>query len=147
MTNLARRRLLLSFPVLTVLPRITHAHDYRIGAMRIDHPYAVPSNGQTEGKVYFRALHNRGRQDERLLGASTERAERVQLVGDHGNEVKTIEISSGQRLGLLHSQPAHLRLVGLTEPLHHGQRFLLTLEFEQAGQRTVRVDVQQPRSY
>ena len=122
-----------------------HAHGYSAGSVRIDHPYALPSEVGADGQVYFRELRNRGRQPDRLLGAVTSRAERVELVNAQGEVVEAIEVLPGARLRLLHHQPVHLRLLGLTEPLRDGQRFDLTLRFERGGERSVRVYVQQPR--
>jgi len=135
-----------------LLPTAT-AHDFRVGDLRIDHPYALPTPvGATTGAVYFRGIRNEGRQPDRLLGASTPRAESVQLrraVKDGGavrmDPLDALEIAPGAQLRLRHDGDVHLTLVGLRAPLKDGERFALTLRFERAGVREVVVWVQKPR--
>lgn len=136
---------LLGLALVLVVPAPAFAHGFSAGSVRIDHPYAVPSESADDGRAYFRELHNRGRQPDRLLGATTSRAQRVDLVNAQGDVVQALELPPGERLRLTHRQAAHLRLVGLSEPLRDGDRFLMTLRFEHGGEREVRVDVQQPR--
>ena len=52
-----------------------------------------------------------------------------------------LDIPAGQPVTL---QPGgdHLMLMGLNQPLHEGQSFPLTLDFEKAGPRTVTVTVE-----
>ena len=54
------------------------AHDFRVGDLVLDHPYATPTPpGAVNGAAYFRAIRNRGDQADRLLGASSPAAARV----------------------------------------------------------------------
>lgn len=121
-----------------------HAHDFKAGGVVIDHPYAVPSEAGAPGRVYLRQLHNRGKQDDRLIGARTARAERVELARGEAT-LDAIDVAAGTRLKLGHRQDAHLRLVGLEKPLADGEQFEMVLVFEHGGESKVRVDVQQPR--
>jgi len=129
------------------------AHDFRIGDLSIDHPYATPSNpAVATGAVYFRGIRNRGRADDRLVGASTPVAERVELHrmrmdGDvmRMREIPAIVLPAGQTVQLRHGQEIQLMLTGLKKPLVEGERFDITLRFEKAGETTVKVWVQQPR--
>ena len=129
------------------------AHDFRVGAIVLDHPYATPSLVQT-GAVYFRALRNRGDTPDRLLSASTPVASRVglhamQLDGEvmRMREVAAIELPPRATVRMTHGLPNghHLMLEGLKAPLKDGDRFDLTLRFEKAGERTVQIWVQTPR--
>lgn len=130
------------------------AHDFRVGDLSIDHPYATPSlPGVQTGAAYLRGIRNKGKAPDRLIGASTPVAERVELhtrqaEGDvvRMREVTAIELPAGQEVQLRHGQPQHLMLVGLKQPLKVGDRFELTLRFERAGQTTVKAWVQQPRA-
>lgn len=129
------------------------AHDFRAGDLSIDHPYATPSlPGVQTGAAYLRGIRNKGTVADRLIGARTPVAERVELHtrqtdGDvvRMREVAAIEIPAGQEVQLRHGQPQHLMLVGLKQPLKAGERFDLTLRFERAGETTVKAWVQQPR--
>ena len=130
------------------------AHDYERGALRIDHPYAMPSPaGATTAAAYLRGLQNSGDQPDRLVGASTPAARAVEI---HRSSVDTdqvmrmravdgIDLPPKSTLALRHGGSVHLMLIGLKVPLKNGDRFPLTLRFAQAGERTVVVWVQQPR--
>ncbi len=131
------------------------AHDFKAGALRIDHPYATPSRpGLTTGAVYFRGIRNTGRADDKLLSASTPVAasveiHRMQMQGDvmQMRAVPALEIPAGATVDFKHSQPNgyHLMLLDLKAPLKDGDRFPLTLNFEKAGTHEVKVWVQTPR--
>lgn len=130
------------------------AHGTRAGDLAVDHPYATPTpTGLTTGAVYFRAIENRGHAADRLLGASTPRAERVEihLSTMDGNvmrmrAIEALELPAGAGVRLRHGEAgAHLMLFGLSAPLRDGERFPLTLRFEHAGSVEVKVWVQTPR--
>lgn len=133
----------------------SYAHDFKVGNMVIDHPYATPTlSGQSTGAVYFRNLRNRGTEADRLLSAQTPAAARValhrmQMQGEvmRMNAVQAIEIpaKSEMRMGHASTDGYHLMLEELKAPLKDGDSFALTLRFEKAGERTVQVHVQTPR--
>ncbi len=151
------RRTLVSlfFAIVGVIALPTLAHDFKAGALRIDHPYATPSRpGLTTGAVYFRGIRNTGRADDKLLSASTPVAasveiHRMQMQGDvmQMRAVPALEIPAGATVDLKHSQPSgyHLMLLDLKAPLKDGDRFPVTLRFEKAGSHEVQVWVQTPR--
>ena len=130
-----------------------HAHDARVGDLTLDHPYATPSlAGSSIGAAYFRHIRNRGGQPDRLVGAGTPVAARVELhrmTLDNGvmrmREVAFIELPPKSDTPLRHGGACHLMLIDLKRPLKDGERFDLTLQFERAGARTVQVWVQSPR--
>ena len=137
-----------------------HAHDFKQGDLVIDHPYATPSlAGSRSGAVYIKELRNKGNAPDRLLGAQTPAATRVslhamQMDGDvmRMREVPAIELPAQSVLRMGHAQASgnakgyHLMLEDLKAPLKDGERFDLTLRFEKAGERTVQIWVQTPRS-
>lgn len=130
-----------------------HAHDERVGELTLDHPYATPSlAGSAHGAAYLKGIRNRGEQADRLVGASTPVATRVELhrrALDAGvmrmREVPFIELPPKADTPLRHGGEYHLMLIDLKQPLKDGERFDLTLHFERAGTRTVKVWVQTPR--
>lgn len=132
------------------------AHDFRLGGLRIDHPYATPSEaGATAAAVYFRRFGNTGPTDDRLIGASTPVAERVVIHQSVPNAAglalmyvePAVELPAGASPAFRHTDPDgyHLMLQRLNRPLRVGDRFSLTLHFERAGSVDVVVWVQQPR--
>ncbi len=139
-----------------MLASLAKAHDFRVGAIVIDHPYATPdAAGASSGLVFFKALRNRGDVPDRLVGAQSPVATRVVFtrVRTEGpsrktTEVAAIELAARAELRMRHGQPDgyYLRLEGLKTPLRDGEHFDLTLRFEKAGERTMPVGVTTPRS-
>lgn len=130
------------------------AHDFKVGDLVIDHPYATPTPaGATTGAVYFRTLKNTGTQADRLLGVTTPAAASVEMHRssvDAGNVMRmraidALELPAGAALKVRHGGEYHLMLVGLKAPLAVGERFPIRLRFERAGEREVMAWVQQPR--
>lgn len=136
---------------------LSMAHDFRVGSLVIDHPYATPTTmGSSTGAAYIKALRNRGDVADRLLGASSPVASRVSLHAMHLDgevmrmrEVNAIELPAKGEVRMGHKPERttshHLMLEGLKAPLKDGDRFELTLRFEKAGERTVQIGVQTPR--
>src|SRR5262245_17536339 len=54
------------------------AHEYKHGAILIDHPWARASAGPAPTGAAYVVLHNTGGED-RLVAAASERAERVEI--------------------------------------------------------------------
>ena len=130
------------------------AHDFRLGPLRIDHPYATPTPpGASTGAAYLRGIRNTGGQADRLIGASTPAARVVEIhrsVIDAQNVMRmraidSIDLPPRGEVRLRHGGEHHLMLIGLKQPLKDGDRFPMTLRFEKAGEREVMVWVQQPR--
>ena len=133
----------------------SHAHNFKVGDIVIDHPYATPTLAvQNTGAVYLRKLRNSGSAPDRLVSASTPVAARVglhrmQMEGDvmRMREIPAIDLpaKSEMRMGHASTDGYHLMLEELKAPLKDGDSFALTLRFEKAGERTVQVHVQTPR--
>jgi len=151
-----RRAFVLAVPILAggLFASSAAAHDFRLGPLRIEHPYATPTPpGASNGAAYLRAMRNTGDQPDRLIGASTPVARTVEIhhsVVDAQNVMRMraidgIALPPGTEVRLRHGGEHHLMLLGLKQPLLVGDRFPLTLRFERAGEREVMVWVQQPR--
>jgi copper(I)-binding protein len=129
------------------------AHDFKAGALVIDHPYATPTPPSARtGAVYFRTLKNTGREADRLLGARTPAAASVEIHrstmdGDvmRMRQIDALALPAGAEIKVRHGGELHLMLVDLKAPLKEGERFPIWLRFERAGEREVMVWVQQPR--
>ncbi|MEK8049233.1 copper chaperone PCu(A)C [Ideonella sp. DXS22W] len=143
-----RRHLLLAAWPLPAL-----AHDFRVGAIVIEHPYALPSAaGSRDTVVHFRALLNRGRAADRLVAAHCAEAATAQLrqaVLQDGVRrwvpVAAIALPPGQALASRHDGEWQIAVGGFKAPLAAGDEFALRLQFEHAGSREVTVTVQAPR--
>jgi len=88
-----------------------------------------------------------GKQADRLVGASSERAAMVHLhtVEEQGGVAKmrgidAVEVPAGQRVTLA-PKSTHLMLMGLDGPLVAGQSFVMKLRFANAGEQSVTVSV------
>ena len=130
------------------------AHDFKLGPLRVDHPYATPTPpGATTGAAYLRGIRNTGNTPDRLVAASTPAARAVEIhrsVVDAQNVMRMravdgIAVPARGELRLRHGGEHHLMLIDLKAPLKNGDRFPMTLRFEKAGEREVMVWVQQPR--
>ena len=126
-----------------------HAHEFKVGAIAVSHPYAratVP--GQPAGGGYLK-LENKGDAD-RLLSASAGVAGSVELHtmsmdGDvmRMRQVDSIALPAGKTVEL---KPGglHIMFMGLKAPLKAGDSFPMKLKFEKAGEVTVDVKVEAP---
>lgn len=147
LSTLTRRAALI---VASTLALSVQAHDYRVGDLVIDHPWArATAPGQKAGGAYLK-IENRGPSADRLLSAAApaERAGRTELhsMRMEGTvmrmrEVAAIDIPAGQTVAL---EPGglHIMMMGLTSPLKAGETLPLVLRFEKAGSVTVQVQVE-----
>jgi copper(I)-binding protein len=146
---LTRRAVLMAASALSIALPAT-AHDYRVGDLAIDHPWAratVP--GQKAGGAFLK-IENRGTTADRLLSAAapTDRVASTELhsMRMEGNimrmrEVAAIDLPAGQTVAL---EPGglHIMFMGLKSPLKAGEKLPLVLTFEKAGTVTVEVHVE-----
>lgn len=123
------------------------AHDFVLGPLKIDHPWARASAGPARNGAAFFAVENSGAAD-RLVAASGDIAQRVELHTHRmeGNvmQMRQVEAVEVPAHGSATLQPGgyHVMLIGLEQPLKEGDHFPLTLTFEQAGEITVEVKVE-----
>jgi len=125
------------------------AHDYALKSLKIDHPFAraTPPGAKVAG--VFVAVENTGSQSDRLLSVSTPMAgvaELHQMSVDAGvmrmRGVAALEVRPGETLQL---KPGgyHVMLSELRQPLKIGDKFPLTLKFQNAGPVEVSVWVEE----
>ena len=114
------------------------AHDFRIGDVVIDHPYALAGSQALQ----FKSLRNTGAQPDRLLAASSPGIQQINLL--HGGQPATAPLAPGAVLDFRHDSGWQLALQGLPQPLAAGAVVRLTLRFERAGEITVPVTVVSP---
>jgi copper(I)-binding protein len=130
------------------VPAGVFAHAYLPDGMHIRHPWsrATPP-GATVAAVYL-LVRNRSARAERLLGASTPLAGRVELhEGAKDGDVSRMRATTAVTIppnGKVEFGPSgkHLMLVELKRPLKEGERIPLVLRFERAGEVPVEVEIE-----
>jgi len=128
------------------------AHDYTVGDLTIEHPWARPTVSQRQpGAAYF-IIHNAAETDDRLIEARpvdfAEAAELHTHLHEDGimrmrRVPDGIVIPAGETLAF---EPGglHVMLFGLAAPLAEGEFHTLTLVFENAGAIDVGLAVHHP---
>lgn len=148
MLPMNRRLLLALSAALCVASLAEAAHDFKQGALEIQHPWARPTvAGQSAGGGYL-AIRNTGSVADRLLGGTAAGAASVELHemrmdGDvmRMREIKALELPAG-KLVTLAPGGLHLMLMGLKAPLKVGDKLPVKLRFEKAGEVEVVFHVQ-----
>lgn len=114
----------------------------------VEQPWSRATPPGAQVGVGFMTLRNAGGAADRLLGASSPLAGRVEMhvtrrEGDvmKMRQVEAFEIPPG---GSFELKPggAHLMLTGLERPLKQGERVPLTLRLEKGGELQVELEVQ-----
>lgn len=127
------------------------AHDYAIGGLKIDHPWARPAvSGAVTGAGYL-ILTNTGKTADRLTGGTTPVASTLEIhemsMTDGVMRMRPLanglSIAPGQVVEL---KPGsyHIMLIGLKRPLNLGDKVPVTLRFEKAGSLKLDLVVQAP---
>lgn len=125
------------------------AHGYKVGELEIGHPWAkVTVAGSKVGGGYLTVTNN-GKEDDRLVSVSTDRAPIVQL---HEMKVENdvmkmreipggIVIPAGQTVEL---KPGalHVMFMDIPQPFVEGEKINAHLTFEKAGAVDVQFNVQ-----
>jgi copper(I)-binding protein len=114
--------------------------------LEVNNAWAGATPGKAENGVAFLTIQSPTA--DRLVSASSPVAKKAELhtMSMQGMVMKMrpitgLDIPAGQPVTL---KPGgeHIMLMGLDQPLHEGQSFPLTLDFEKAGPRTVTVNVE-----
>jgi copper(I)-binding protein len=125
------------------------AHSFRLGALEIGHPWArQTAPGQSVGGGFL-TVRNSGKQADRLLGATSPAAARVEIhsMAMDGGVMRMRPVPGGFAIpagGTLDLKPGanHLMLIGLRKPLALGTTVPLTLRFQRSGTVTVQLKVE-----
>jgi copper(I)-binding protein len=120
-------------------------------AMSIDisRPWARTGSGTERRAAGFMTLANKGTEADRLVGAQSPLAEKIEIHGIKvvGPDIAMRPLERGVGLPVdtiitLKPRGYHLLLQGLKAPLAQGQRVPVTLTFEKAGNRQVELTVE-----
>ena len=135
--------------LLTVIATTAYAHEYKLGALEIKHPWtrATPKNAPVAGG-YLKII-NTGTTPDRLTGGSVEVAKRFEVhdMSMDGGVMKMRELKDGLEIppgATVELKPSsyHIMMMGLAHPLAKGERVKGSLTFEKAGKIDVEFAVE-----
>jgi len=122
------------------------AHDYKVGAIVIERPWARATPVKVGGA--YMTIRNRGTAPDRLLKVASPAAEKAEI---HETRIEdgmammratgALELEPGATIEL---KPGglHVMLMGLERPLEEGESLKLVLTFEKAGTIEVEATVE-----
>lgn len=125
------------------------AHSYKLGELSIGHIWAPPPSEGAKGLPVYGPFLNNGEESMTLEGASSPLAERVTFRSDEEEAEELtggLEIAPGKPYAMAPWRP-HLWVVGLKESLEEGDSLELTLDFGEAGQKTIEVEIEEGGSH
>jgi len=119
----------------------------------IESPYARASGMGAIAGAAFMTIVNTGDEDDRLIAASSDVSERVELhthLIDQNGVARMVEVEDGFAIpaGGSHALERggdHVMFMGLKEPFVPGETIQVTLTFEKAGEMTLDVPVDTSR--
>ena len=132
------------------LTAAAQAHEYKLGDLIIEHPWAPASIGAAKAGAAYMKIVNEGQSPDLLIAVSTPVSEHAKLhthIVEGGvakmRPVEAVEVNPGAP-AILEPGGLHVMLMDLKAPLQEGDMFPLTLTFERAGTVTIEVIVQAP---
>jgi copper(I)-binding protein len=125
------------------------AHDYKVGSLKIDHPWArATPKGATVAGGYLKITNN-GTTADRLIGGATDAAKKFEIheMSMDGGVMKMREVGNGLEIppgATVELKPGsfHVMMTGVTKPFVQGERVKASLTFEKAGKVDVEFAVQ-----
>lgn len=141
-------RLLPIFFCAFVISTSIHAHDYQLGTLHIDHPYARATVvGQANGGVFL-SVENTGKEGDKLISVNSPVAKAAELhnmtMEDNVMKMRAVNDIELKPMTTVAMKPGggyHIMLIGLTQPLTAGDIIPLTLSFQKAGKIQVQAHV------
>lgn len=138
--NARLRNLALSLAFLPLLLAPASAHDYKLGDLKIDHPWSRATPGGAKVAGGYMKITNSGKESDRLIGGTLVSAGIVEIheMAMEGNTMRMralaqgLEIKPGQTVEL---KPGgfHVMFLDLKSPLKEGEKVKGTLVFQRAG--------------
>ncbi|WP_116130947.1 copper chaperone PCu(A)C [Tropicimonas sp. IMCC34043] len=117
--------------------------------IEIRDPYARAAMANAKSGAAFMEIVNTGPEDDRLIGADSDIAMKVELhthIEDANGVMKMIQVEEGFPVPageshMLQRGGDHVMFMGLTRPMADGTEVAVTLHFEKAGDVTIEVPV------
>ncbi|MBD8620828.1 copper chaperone PCu(A)C [Sphingomonas sp. CFBP 13728] len=120
------------------------AQDVRKGSLTISQPWSRATSPRATVGAGFLTIRNAGARGDRLISATSPRAERVEIhtMSMDGGVMRMRQLVDGLAVpagGTATLAPSgnHIMLIGLKSPLKAGERVPATLRFARAGTVTV----------
>lgn len=144
---ISRRLILAALAAAIAVPAV--AHDYKLGALEISHPWtrATPPTAQTGGG--FLTITNKGTTADRLIAARSTVSDKVEVheMKMDGNVMRMRELEKGLEIPagatvMLKPGGYHIMFMGLKAPLAKDAKVPVTLVFEKAGSLDIALDVE-----
>ena len=112
-------------------------------------PYARAAMANARSGAAFMQIVNTGPEDDRLVGADSDIAMKVELhthIGDANGVMQMVEVPEGFPIPaggshLLQRGSDHVMFMGLKQPMTDGETVKVTLHFEKAGDMVVEIPV------
>ncbi len=144
-----RRTLMLAALAATAIAVPAVAHDYKVGALEISHPWtrATPPSAKAGGG--FLVIENKGTTPDRLVSAQSNAAQKVEIheMKMDGNVMRMRELAGGLEIppgGTVTLKPGglHIMFMELKAPFAKDAKVPVTLVFEKAGKIDVDFSVE-----
>jgi hypothetical protein len=124
------------------------AQEFKKGDLVVDHARTRATAGGQKVAAGYLELRNRGKEADRIIGASTPAAERIELhvVLMEGQvmkmrEVKSFEVPAGGKIEFRPGGP-HLMIMGIKRAFKKDERIPVMLRFENAGEVAIELAVE-----
>ena len=147
------RTLTLAIAAIFVLGGPVFAHDYSVGALKIDHPWTRPNPPGAPTAVGYLTITNTGASPDKLIGGSSPEADHFEVhqmsmsagVMRMSPVTGGLVIAPGATVAL---QPGgyHIMIIGPKHAFKAGEHIPATLKFERAGEVKVAFYVEAPQA-
>lgn len=129
---------------LLLIPTAVCAHEYKVGTLVIEHPWARATMPGAKVAGGFVEITNNGTEAERLLSVSTPVSQVTQIhsMSMENNVMKMAELPDGLEIKpgetlVLKPHSFHIMFMGLKEPLQENIQFDAEFTFAKAGKVSV----------
>lgn len=133
--------------IAALLAPAAFAHDYKAGALAIEHPWVRPA--ASGNSAAYMTIINAGAKPDMLLGASSAAAGKVEIheTTRDGDIMRMRPLPDGIALpagGTVELKPggAHMMLLGIASELKEGAAAPMTLRFRDAGEVQVELKIE-----
>ncbi len=134
-----------------LLPGLAHAHETKVGAITIEHPWMRPSPMKATTAAGFLIITNIGAEDDRLIKATSTITANVQIhdMKMEGDVMKMVELTEGIVIPagqsvVLKPRSLHVMFQDVEAMPEPGTEVRGTLVFEKAGSVDVTYEVAGP---
>lgn len=134
------QEIIAAIAVTAILVVSAFAHDYKVGPIEIEHPYARATMPGAPVSGGYMVIRNTGTEADRLIAGSVDFAGKVEIheMKMDGDVMKMREIAGGLEIpagGEVVLKPGgyHVMFMQLGEQLKEGESRKATLTFEKAG--------------